>query len=136
MHLGFRLPLIAAIACFVVVSNVSATDNVSASGGPNHKLVSGEPFLGDDAAWPSVATNQEQVGRPKFATQNHILPDPNCPDPCVGGSGCTGWESSPDSGCRTSGDGNTKECVPLYNRRCAYKEGNSGLIDCKTCMVD
>jgi len=88
----------------------------------------------DSDPWPTVAANQDRRPVRRVVT-NSGDPEKKCLDPCLGGSGCEGWDSEENSGCRTAGDHGQKECWALYNRYCAYKEGQSGLlVDCKTCM--
>jgi hypothetical protein len=99
------------------------------------KTVVGE-MLPSGMAWPAIAANQDRTYRLRLQPVTNGPPiDTHCPNPCVGGQGCSAWETVENSWCRTVG-GVTKECQPTSNRFCVKKEEESMLVDCVTCLVE
>lgn len=125
-----RIGLAALFLCTVVTSSLSAAHPAKDVAGKN---TAEESVVVRDEAWPSIAKNQDRTFPFRIVPiTNGPIPDPLCPDPCVGGTGCVGWDFTAESVCRSVG-GTTYQCEAGYGRRCAWKELSSGLITCKTC---
>lgn len=92
------------------------------------------PAQGPAYEWRSVADNQSPEPRPRLQPVTNVPPIGQCQDPCLGGSGCTGYEQFNEMYCRTDGSGLTKYCAAAAGRFCMKKDLGDGLATCTTCF--
>jgi hypothetical protein len=122
--------IFAALFCAVAATVLSAQ--------PAAQPIADQRILLDDrssvAEWPTIAENQAHTPRPREIVTNGPPADTQCQNPCVGGTGCTGWESVENSYCRNI-NGITYDCQSTGGSQyCMKKTLSSGLISCMTCI--
>jgi hypothetical protein len=125
--------IVSVLLSMVVVPSVLA--QTAAAPKANEKMTF-EETARVDPEWPTVADNQDQAPRARKIITNGPPVDIACFNPCVGGTGCTNWESVDNSYCRSTG-GTTYDCSGSSGTQyCMKKTLSSGLVSCKTCFYE
>jgi hypothetical protein len=129
-----QLSQVLIVTMFLCVVTVPSAFAQTPAGAVANDKMTFEEAGNADSEWPEVADNQRRTPRTRMVAVNSPPIDQKCPNPCVGGTGCTGWETVAEATCRSTG-GTTYDCQSSGGfQYCARKSLDSGLITCQTCI--